>query len=105
MSVIARAALREPLTVGVNVTLIVQDAFTANVFGLGGQVFVCAKSLVLVPVSTILLTSNAAVPLLVRVIVCALLVVPLFWLPKFRRGGLILNAAVDCVAVPLNVTV
>ena len=75
MSAIDTLALREPAAVGVNVTLIVQLAFTARLFG---QVLVCAKSPAFVPVSPMLLMLNDEPPLLVSVIGCALLVVPTF---------------------------
>ena len=81
LSVIATLAVSVPsvlLACGVNVTLIVQFAFAASVFGLTGQVFVCAKSPAFVPVSAILLIVRGVVLVLVRVTVCAELVVPIF---------------------------
>jgi hypothetical protein len=42
LSVTATLAVRVPLAVGLNVTEIVQVAFTARVLGLTGQVLVCA---------------------------------------------------------------
>ena len=72
-------ALRAPLADGVNVTLIKHDAPTAK---LPGHVLVCAKSLAFVPVTVMPLIVSALVPLLVSVTVCALLVVPVPWLPS-----------------------
>ena len=73
LSVIAREAVREPVAEGVKVTLIVQLAPAAT---LVPQVFVCAKSPLLVPVTAMLVMLSAAVPLFVSVTVCAALVVP-----------------------------
>jgi hypothetical protein len=65
--------VRVPVALGVNVTLIVQDAPAATDVP---QLFVCAKSPVLVPVMAILVTLNAALPVLLNVTACAALVVP-----------------------------
>ena len=73
LSVSFRLAVREPALVGEKVTLMVQEALTARLFG---QLLVCAKSPALVPVMAMLLIVRAAVPLLVRLTVCAALVVP-----------------------------
>ena len=78
LSVMDTLALRVPVAVGVKVTLMVQEAPAASVLELLGQVLVCAKSPLLVPVRPILLMVRAAVPLLVRVTVCAALVVLTF---------------------------
>jgi hypothetical protein len=78
LSLMLMALLRLPLADGVKVTLIVQLAPAANVLGLMGQVLVCAKSPVLVPVSVILVIVRAAVPLFVSVTDLAALVVPTF---------------------------
>ena len=44
LSVMLTVALRVPIAVGVKLTLMVQVLPAANVLGLIGQVFVCAKS-------------------------------------------------------------
>jgi hypothetical protein len=75
LSLTETAALRAPLVVGLKVTLIVQLRLTPNVDGESGQLLVCAKSPAFVPVIAIELIVKAAVPLLVSVIVCAVLVV------------------------------
>jgi len=62
LSVTVNVALREPITVGVKVTLMVQVALAAKVEGLRGQLLVCPKSPGLVPVKPMLAMANA-VPL------------------------------------------
>jgi hypothetical protein len=64
------------MAVGSNVTLILQFAPAANVVGLTGQVFVCAKSPLFAPVMAMLVIVSAALPVLVKVTLCAVLVVP-----------------------------
>jgi hypothetical protein len=66
-----------PAAVGVNVTLMAQLAAGANP---APQVFSSAKS----PVTVMLVMVNAAVPELVIVIVCGVLVDPSAWLVKVR---------------------
>ena len=66
LSVRVTAAVRVPLAVGVKVTLIVQLAPAAT---LEPQVLVWAKSLALVPVSAMLGTLKAALPVLFSVMV------------------------------------
>ena len=104
LSVIVIVALRAPLAVGENFTLMVQEALTAKVAGLTGQLFVCVKSLGFVPVMTMLLMASGATPLSVIVTICAVLAVPLFWLPKFITVGLTCAPELGVTAVPLNVT-
>jgi hypothetical protein len=77
LSVTVTLAVRVPIAVGLNVTLIVQLAPAARVLGLMGQVVLCAKSPALVPVIPILLMVSAAVPLFVSVTVFGALVVPI----------------------------
>jgi len=60
----AMAAMREPLAVGVKVTLIVQLAPAAT---LAPQLLVWAKSLGLVPTRAMLVRVKAALPVLLRV--------------------------------------
>ena len=64
LSVRVTAAVRDPLAVGVKVTLIVQLVPAAT---LEPQLFVCAKSLGFVPVSVMLVRLKAALPVLFSV--------------------------------------
>jgi len=65
LSVKLIAAVRVPEAWGVNVTLIVQEAFTTTTLP---HVVVSAKSLELVPVTEMLREVKFALPVLVRVI-------------------------------------
>jgi hypothetical protein len=77
-SAMVTAAIRVPVAVGVNVTLIVQfPLFEGTELP---QVLVCAKSPLFVPVKPMLVMFNAAFPVSVSVIVCDELVVFKFWL-------------------------
>ena len=87
LSLTETVALRAPLAVGLKVTLIVQLRLTPNVDGESGQLLVWAKSPAFVPVIAIELIVKAAVPLLVSVIVCAVLVVFIGWLPNDSEVG------------------
>src|SRR5438552_15494893 len=75
LSLMVAAALRAPVAVGVNVTLMVQLAPMASVAGLNGHVVVRAKSPGLVPVMAMLLRVSAPGPLFVTVTLCGALVV------------------------------
>jgi hypothetical protein len=75
LSLTVRLAVRAPVALGVKVTLMVQLLPAARVLGLMGQVLVWAKSPLLVPLIPMLLMVSAAFPLLVRLTVCAALVV------------------------------
>src|SRR5579863_9367944 len=75
LSVIVTAAENPLADCGVNVTLIVHDVFAASVAGLSGQLFVCPKSTGFAPVTAMLLIVSGPVPVFVRVIPCAVLVV------------------------------
>ena len=77
-------AVLEPVPVGLNVTVIVQLAPLATELP---QVFVCAKSPGFAPASVMPVTDRAAVPLLVNVLDCAVLVLPTVWLGKTRLVG------------------
>src|SRR5215472_658935 len=77
LSLTVRVPVRVPVALGVNVTLIVQDAPAATDVP---QLFVCAKSPALVPVTARLVMLNAAFPVLLNVTGCAALVVPTIWL-------------------------
>jgi len=73
LSLMLTAAVRVPLAVGLNVTLILQLAPAANELP---QVCVCAKFPGLVPVIAMLLMVKLVVPVFLRVTVLAALVVP-----------------------------
>src|SRR5581483_4859087 len=85
LSLSVRAAVRLPGTVGLKVTLIVHEAFTARV---AGQLLVWAKSLGLVPVRSITMLFKGPCPVFVKVIFWAALVEPTFCVPKVRLAGL-----------------
>jgi len=73
LSVMLTAAVRVPGAVGAKVTVIVQEVLGATVV----QLFVCLKSLALVPViATVETTRFVEYALLLTVTVCAVLVVP-----------------------------
>jgi hypothetical protein len=73
-----------PVAEGVKVTLIEQMAPAAK---LEPQVFVCAKSVLLVPVIAMPNMLSVPVPLLVIVTTLAALVAPTNWLPNARDVG------------------
>jgi hypothetical protein len=85
LSITLTEAVKLPTAAGVNVTLMVQLPLAATELP---HVLVCAKSLGLAPVSPMLLMVRAAVPVLVRVMVCEALATPTDWLPKARLAGL-----------------
>jgi len=97
LSVRVIAPLRVPVAVGVKVTEMVQEALTAR---LEPQRLVWAKS----PEAAIAEIASAAVPLLVRVMVWAALVVPSDWAAKVRLVGDRVSVGVAAVAVPLSAT-
>ena len=76
LSVTVNVALREPVAVGVKVTLIVQVALAAKVEGLRGQLLVCPKSPGLVPVKPMLVMVSAAPLEFESVTALAVLVMP-----------------------------
>ena len=97
MSVSVIAPVLVPVVVGVKVTPKVQLADTASV---APHVLpVVAKS----PVGRMLVMLNVAVPVLVKVTVCALLVVPTSWLLKVRL--LADRLAMGITPVPLKAMV
>lgn len=69
-------ALLLPAVPGPNVTVMVHVPLTASVAGEAGQLLVCAKSPLFVPVIVMLVIVRASVPLFVSVMFCPLLVVP-----------------------------
>src|SRR5438270_7167541 len=81
-SVTVNVALRDPVTVGVKVTLMVQVPLAARVEGLRGQLLVCPKSPGLVPVKPMLVIVSAVPVGLESVTAWAAPVVPTFWFPK-----------------------
>jgi hypothetical protein len=89
---------REPVAVGVNVTLIVHFAATANELP---QVLASAKS----PVAEIPVIVSAAFPVLLNVTACLLLVELTVWFPNANDPGCRLAPGVGVVTpVPVNVT-
>jgi hypothetical protein len=64
LSVIVTQAVRDPAAVGVNVTLTVQEAFSASE---AGQLLVCSKSPEFAPVIVMLEMPSVLGPLLVTV--------------------------------------
>src|SRR5258708_1637278 len=97
-----RLALREPVAAGVKVTLIVQLAAAAT---LVPQVFVCTKSLLCAPVTVMLVIVKLAFPVLVRVTVCAVLVVPTDSAAKGRLPGVRLTPGAEVTPVPVTFTI
>src|SRR5436309_13120924 len=85
LSVTSKVALREPVAVGVKVTLIVQVPLAARVEGLRGQLLVCPKSPGLVPVKPMLVIVNAVPVGLESVTAWAAPVVPTFWFRSEER--------------------
>jgi hypothetical protein len=81
LSTMLTAALRDPVALGENVTLIEQFAPDETLLP---QVFVWAKSPEFVPVRPTLVTLRAALPVFDSVTVCAGLVVPIFCELKVR---------------------
>jgi hypothetical protein len=84
LSVMVKEPLREPLAVGVKVTLRVQLALAAR---LEPQVLVWEKSPLFVPAMVTLVMLSVALPVLVSVMGAAELVVPITWLPKSYDDG------------------
>lgn len=96
LSVTVNVPVRDPLATGLKVTVTVQLAPAAREVP---QASDCEKSpLVEKPVRV-----NAAVPVLVRITSCAVLLVPTFWLAKLRLAGD--NFAAGAVPVPVSPTV
>ncbi len=100
LSVISKVVVRVPVPVGAKVTLMVQLLPTATELP---QVLVSAKSPELPPVGAMLLIAKGALPWLVRVTVCAALVVPRVWLGKVRLLTVRLTTGAPPVPVRLMV--
>ena len=100
LSVTAKVALREPVAVGVKVTLMVQVPLAAKVEGLRGQLLVCPKSPGLVPVKPMLVMVSAAPLGFESVTAWAALVAPTFWFPKVSEVGERLGGATPVPETP-----
>ena len=98
LSITLKLPVRVPDAVGENVTLIAQFPPTATELP---QLFFSAKS----PLVEIVAIAKATEPVFVSVTVCAVLVVPTFWLEKVREAGERLAVVVDDVAVPVRLAV
>ena len=102
MSPTVIAPVRVPLAVGAKLTLIVQlEAAVSEL----PQVLVCVKSLAWVPVTAMLAMLKGALPVLVRMIVCAALAVPTPWLGKVKLAGARLTAGSATTPVPRRMTI
>src|SRR5215831_4462230 len=99
---IASTVLRLPMAVGLNVRLTVQVLFGLRPTPAIGQALVCAKSPALPPVRVMLLMISEAVPLLVIVNVCGVVVVFTVMLPNVIALGV--GLITGAVPVPLNGT-
>ena len=100
LSVIVTTAVRVPVAVGLNVTLIEQLDPAAT---FEPQLLLWAKSLEFVPDSAMLVMFKVRLPELARVIACAALVAPTAWLANVRLVGETL--ATTAVPVPDIATV
>jgi hypothetical protein len=101
LSVIVRVALRVLMPEGVKVTVIVQLAPAATD---EPQLLVWLNSLALAPPMLMPVTDKAADPMLVRVTVCAVLLVPTIWLGK--AGRIVVDRlATGSAPVPVSVIV
>jgi hypothetical protein len=98
LSVIVSVPVRLPAVVGVKVTEMVQFAPAATELP---QVCVSAKS----PDAAIEVIESAAVPGLVRIVVCAALVVPVVCDVKVRADGESIIPGVGAIPVPFNTTI
>jgi hypothetical protein len=100
LSVMFKEAVRLPVAVGVNVTLIVQLPLAASELP---HVVVSPKSPGLAPANAMLLMDRATFPVLFSVKVWAPLVVPRFWLLKVRL--VVVTPAMGALHVPVRFTV
>ena len=78
------AAVRDPLAVGLKVTVIVQLAPPAM---LVPQLLICEKSLALLPVRLIPVKFNGVLPTFVKAMSLGSLVMPIGWFPKDNFVG------------------
>ena len=100
LSAILTAAVRAPAAVGVNATLIVQLPPAATE---PPHVLLTEKSPAFAPVRLMPLMLKLVFPVLSRVVLCAALVVPTFWLLKLRLDGVRLTD--EAPPVPVRLTV
>jgi hypothetical protein len=103
LSVITTFPDREPVAVGVNVTLIVQLAVGASEAVEGGQLLPSAKSPGFAPAIAMLVIVSDVVPVFLSVTALAPLVVPTFCGLKLKLVAL--NDARGLITVALSVTV
>ena len=96
MSVTVRVPVRVPLAAGSKVTLMLQEAPAAT---LEPQVLVWEKS----PLTAMLVMVRAEVPVLVRVTLCGLLLVPTAWEANVKEVGERLTTGPPPVPVRLTV--
>jgi len=103
LSEMLSAPLRAPLAVGAKVTLAVQlcPGLSRLFNGAAAHVLVWRKS----PLVVILVIVRTAVPVLVIVTVCGLLVVPTAWLENERLVGVSITAVPAVTPVPLRLNV
>jgi hypothetical protein len=92
LSVTVRLAVTD-LPPELNVTEMVHFAPGASELDEAGQVLVWEKLVGFVPVKPILLMINGVVPVLVRVAVCAALLLPEVTVPKLKLAGVRLATA------------
>lgn len=98
-SVKVTEALRVPVAVGEKMTATVQFAPAVSVEVLAGQLLVCEKSPLFVPVTAMLEIVSAAFPVFVKVTFCEALVVPTGWLEKVNGAE---SVATGATPVPVN---
>jgi hypothetical protein len=98
LSLIETLALREPNFVGLKITLMVQGLPAATLVP-HGFVGLREKSPGLVPVMVMLLMVSAELPVLVRVVLWAVLLLPTNTLPKSRSAGTSLTVPDETVIV------
>ena len=91
--------MRLPIVDGVNVILIAQLVPAATALP---QMLVWPKSTLFVPVMTMLVMFNVALPVLVNVTLCVPLVAPTSWLPKLTLFGE--RDTADAAPVPPRLT-
>lgn len=95
-------AVRDPLAVGLNVTLIEQFAPAAT---LVPHVVVWEKSLLFAPVTAMELIVSGAFPLLLSATCCAALVVPTACVMNVSEAGARATEGAVVAPVPLRLTV
>jgi hypothetical protein len=99
LSATLKVAVTAPVAVGVKVTLIVQLLPAARV---APHAEVCANEAAPAPVRLTTMFDTVAVLLFFSVTVCAVLVVLMFWFPKFTVAGDKNTGLVGAVPVPVT---